>query len=141
MSDEEWIVKLISNYVESARLLSRRLGEAFHQTDLLEGHRSKMIPRSGTSANGLEFRFHGIGCWISDGNISVDFDFLPDGQVGGFDAWRLHVFANENPSVVGVRSQQEVQSALDLLLKLGLIQTVESSSLYRLRAMPADRFE
>ena len=138
MEDGEWIVGLVSQYLNSARSLSQRLGEAFSQEDLLSGRRNKRIPRTGVAANGLEFSFHGIGCWISDGTFSVDFDFLPDGQIGGFDAWRLHVFSEDNPSAVGSRPQHEVQTALNRLLDRGLIQTVEgSSSLYRLRSMPA----
>jgi hypothetical protein len=133
VEDEEWMLTLISQYLSSARSLSRRLCVAFSQEDLLSGRRSKAIPPSGNVADELEFRFHGIGCWISDGKLSVDFDFLPDGQIGGFDAWRLHVFSEENPSFVGPRSQHDIQMALDRLLERGLIQAVEGSTLYRPR--------
>jgi hypothetical protein len=138
MENGKWIAKLVSQYLVSARILSQRLCEAFNQDELLAGRRNKAIPRAGIAANGLEFRFHGFGCWISDGTVSVDFDFTPDGQIGGFDAWRLHVFSEENPSVVGLRSQHEVQAALDLLLEQGLIQPIEGSALYRLGAMLAE---
>jgi len=138
VNNGEWIVQLISQYLVSVRALSQRLGEAFNQDDLLPGRRSRVIPRAGVTANGLEFRFHGIGCWISDGTVSVDFDFMPDGQIGGFDAWRLHVFSEENSSVGGVWSQHEVQAALDRLVHQGLAQSVEGSSLYRLCTMCAE---
>jgi hypothetical protein len=135
---EEWIVQLIFQYLERARLLAQRLCEAFNQDDLLSGRRAKAIPRTGVAPGGIEFSFHGIGCRICDGKVSVDFDFLPAGQIGGFDAWRLHIFSEENPSLVGAQSQQEVQTALDRLLKRGIIQSLEGSSLYRIRTMLAE---
>ena len=56
MEDGVWIVELISQYLSSARSLSQRLREAFNQEDLLSGHRSKMIPRTGIAANPLGWR-------------------------------------------------------------------------------------
>lgn len=134
MLNGKWIMKLISEYMGSARALSRKLCAAFTQNDLLSGRRSNAIPRTGVTSDGLEFSFHGIGCWLSDGKQSVDIDFTPNGHIGAFDAWKLHVFSRENPSIVGSRSQQEVQAALDHLLDRGHIQHIEGSALYRLRA-------
>ncbi|HZI12183.1 MAG TPA: hypothetical protein VE153_17500 [Myxococcus sp.] len=135
MQPDDWLGRLISEYVQATRALSQRLGAAFAQSSLLQGRRDKAIPRSGRTADGLVFNFHGAGCWISDGQLSVDFDFLPDGQVDGFDAWRLHVFTEENPALVGVRSHEEVQLALELLAKLGRVLPVEGTSLYRRRTL------
>ena len=131
-NDKEWIIKLISSYLKNAHKLAQQLCDSFAQDDLISGRCNKAMPRTGVTNTGLEFRFHGIGCWISDGNVSVDFDFMPDGRIGGFDAWRLHIFSKENPSIVGIRSLQEVQIALDSLLEQGSIQPVERSSLYKL---------
>jgi hypothetical protein len=139
MENEEWIMRLISQYLESVRILSRRLCQAFNLDDLLSGRRSRQIPRTGVVANGLEFSFHGIGCRIEDGTLSVDFDFMPGGKSGGFDAWRLHLFSEENPSIVGVWSEKEVRAALERLEAQGLIQRVERSSLYRLCAKIASK--
>jgi hypothetical protein len=135
MQTDDWMGRLISEYVQATRALSQRLGAAFGQSSLLQGRRDQAIPRSGRTADGLVFNFHGIGCWISDGQLSVDFDFLPDGQVDGFDAWRLHVFTEDNPSLVGVRGREEIQLALELLAKLGRIRLVEGTRLYRRRTL------
>lgn len=135
MDPDDWIGRMISEYLATARSLSQQLAAAFGQSDLLEGSRNKASPRTGRTPDGLEFSFHGIGCWISDGQKSVDLDFLPGGYVDGFDAWRLHVFARENSSIIEARTQPEVQLALERLLQRGLVQPVEGSRLFRRRAM------
>lgn len=41
----------------------------------------------------IAYRFHGIGCCVTFGKVTVDFDFGPGGRFDGFDAWRLSLFA------------------------------------------------
>lgn len=135
MEHDDWIDELITEYLDAVHSLTQRLATTYGQTDLLEGRRNKAIPRVSETSSGLDFSFHGIGCWISDGRRSVDLDFLPSGQTDGFDAWRLHVFTEENPSFVGVRSQSSIEHALEQRMQAGLIQPVEGSRLYRRRAM------
>uniref|UniRef100_UPI003D34A35D DUF6896 domain-containing protein n=1 Tax=Corallococcus coralloides TaxID=184914 RepID=UPI003D34A35D len=134
MQDSEWILDLIEQYLNSARSFSDRLCRAFGQEDLLSGRRSKAIPGKGIVPGGLEFNFHGIGCRFSDGTSSVDVDFTPEGKVSGFDGWRLHAFSAENASFGGLRSHEDVESALKKLLAQGLIEPLPGSHLYRLRA-------
>ncbi|RKH45241.1 DUF6896 domain-containing protein [Corallococcus sicarius] len=133
MQDSEWVVDLIEQYLGCVRAFSERLCRAMGQEDLLSGRRSKEIPRVGTTSDGLEFAFHGIGCRFSDGESSVDFDFTPDGKMSGFDAWRLHEFSRDNASSGGERSPEEVKEALKRLLNRGLIEPLPGSSLYRFR--------
>lgn len=110
MTVPNWLEPLIDTYVLTARALGRRLGATF-QTELLRGRRTGVIPQQGVTADGLEFSFHGAGCRIELNDVVVDFDFLPDGRIGGFDAWRLHLFTTENAGQQP-RSQEEVQAAL-----------------------------
>lgn len=126
----EWISALIDSYLRCARAMSARLAATYGVDDLLKARRSKVIPPAGVTDDGLEFRFHGIGVALDDATWSIDIDFLPFGLIGGFDAWRLHLFTEENPSVTK-RSQAEVQVALDALEHRGDIVRVEFSSLYR----------
>lgn len=126
-----WLENLIAEYLHAVHSLAQRLATSFGQIDLLEGRRNLAVPRTGEVAGGLQFQFHGIGCWISDGDESVDFDFLPDGSLGGFDAWRLRLFESDNSSSAGPRSQEEIQSGLNELARRGLVQPVEGSRLYR----------
>jgi hypothetical protein len=41
---------------------------------------------------------HGIGCRINLSTGSVDFNYGPNGEINGFDVWRLYNFARERPS-------------------------------------------
>ncbi len=131
VAEADWIVELIGRYLAAAEALSRRLSDAYQQADLLSGRRAEAIPRTGTSSNGIEFSFHGIGCWMADRTVAVDVDFTPDGGVDGFDAWRLHRFSEENPSLSAPRSQKEVQVALEGLLQRGAIRAVDGSRLFK----------
>src|SRR3990167_1171725 len=110
----DWAVALISTYIFESARLAERVCRLYSQPTLLAGRQSGAIPRSGL-LEGLEFDFHGIGCWISENGLSVDFDFLPDGRLGGFDAWRLQVFSQSNPRFGPPRSESEIQAALDAL--------------------------
>lgn len=52
----------------------------------------KQIPQEGTAPGIKKYCFHGVGCEVEleDGNI-VDFDY--NSNKIGFNAWRLHLFA------------------------------------------------
>lgn len=63
--------------------------------DLLAGVRQQLFNREGTiDAAAAEYSFHGIGCLVIRDGVWVDFDFGPGGRFDGFDAWRLHLFAD-----------------------------------------------
>ncbi|WP_407667150.1 DUF6896 domain-containing protein [Myxococcus qinghaiensis] len=138
MNRGPWVIELIHQYLQMVQHLSQRLTESFGVSELLSGRREKTIPRAGTTDSGLEYRFHGNGCWISDGARQVDFDWMPDGRIDGFDAWRLHRFSDDNPAVVGVRTHDEVQTELDGLRGRGSIQVVEGGAFYRLSAVSVE---
>ena len=44
------------------------------------------------SAGGYRIRPHGIGMEIEGNGLSIDFDFGENGELNGFDAFRLHNF-------------------------------------------------
>lgn len=129
LASRDWAVALIFKYLAESTRLAQRLCGVYSQENLLAGRRNGAIPRSG-SLEGVEFEFHGVGCRIAEGNSSADFDFLPDGQLGGFDAWRLHVFSEANPGLAP-HSQSEIQGALDVLETNAVVERVSGSSLYR----------
>lgn len=126
-----WALSLIESYLSCAVALTARLSMAFGEPQLLEARRHRRIPASGVTADGLTFMFHGIGVALNDAQSAIDIDFLPGGELGGFDAWRLHLFTTENRSQVR-RSQDEVQTALNELVQTGVIERVDGWSLYRL---------
>ena len=127
-----WIKTLIHDYLRAAESLSSRLAAAFGVSDLPSGRRSRSIPRTGETPDGIEFRFHGAGCWMTDGDTTVDIDFGPDGTIDVFDAWRLHVYSEDQPSLTGVRSSTEVGEALGGLLGVGALIQLEGSKRFRL---------
>lgn len=51
---------------------------------------------SGLEANGVKLTPHGVGINVRQGKTSVDFDWGPNGEPDGFDAWRLFNFARCN---------------------------------------------
>jgi hypothetical protein len=81
--------------------------------------RDSRIPRRGTLPSGRIYSFHGIGCRFEKDGIVADMDFGSDGRTDGFDAWRLHIFAESiGDEIVTI---EEIQSALDALQIAGEI--------------------
>src|SRR5262245_44469003 len=52
------------------------------------------VPYIGSLRGGGKYRKHGYGCTVETAKGEVDFDFGPQGEVDGFDAWRLWLFAD-----------------------------------------------
>lgn len=129
------IIPLIQRYLAAVESSSGRLREQFGVQNLVEGRRSGRIPREGKLEGGGEFSFHGVGCRIDDRAASVDFDFGPGGRTDGFDAWRLHVFARDNPATEDTKldtSEQGLEAALLALLSAGGVYQLEGDSLFYL---------
>jgi hypothetical protein len=77
---------------DACRLISERLGLTINNPF---GWRQNGISPKGwlDDAQTIAYRFHGIGCCVTFGKVTVDFDFGPEGRFDGFDAWRLSLFA------------------------------------------------
>lgn len=126
---------LIKRYLASVQVLVGQLQRAFQVENLVEGRKEGKIPRTGTFGDDGEFSFHGVGCRIEKGETSVDFDFGPNGRIDGFDAWRLHVFVEDDPSPEesGIdTTERGLKVALKELLAKGMISQIEGDSLYYL---------
>ena len=118
------IIDLILDYriavLDAVDQLRTELGE----TDLLTGWRRRKYPQYGTLRDGSHYRFHGIGCAVTRGQIEVDFDFGRDGRVGGFDTWRLWVFATSMPDrYPDFQLEDSIEAGLRPFLADGRIQT------------------
>ncbi len=70
----------------------------------------------------ITYSFHGIGCCVEFGTLVVDFDFGPNGRFDGFDAWRLHLFAESMPQYNQFANVDCVQTHLTELFNSGLIR-------------------
>ena len=130
---EERLVELIEGFCAAVLSLSGMVCRAFSVQDLLAGVKSKRIPRAAKLENGIEFQFHGRGCRIWDSRTWVDFDFLPDGKLDGFDAWRLYWFIEENQLEDPVPTLEEIKTGLEHLQTIGAIVEVGASGMFRIR--------
>jgi len=115
--------QVIEDYVRRVRESVRYLREHFQTDDLLRGVRERTIPRRGTvNEHELAFNFHGIGCLIQQPDATVDFDFGPDGRVGGFDSWRLLQFLEScNDYDTEELPQEQLESEIRILVQSGAI--------------------
>ena len=53
-------------------------------------------PWQGTTKSGVRFDKHGYGILLRYDGGEIDVDFGPNGEINGFDAWRLSGFAKVN---------------------------------------------
>ena len=59
------------------------------------------IPQRGELEGAVRYFKHGYGCAVHLPTGTVDFDFGAQGEIGGFDAWRLASFAGDRLSAYG----------------------------------------
>jgi hypothetical protein len=115
--------QVIQDYVRRVQESVRHLREHFQTDDLLRGVRERTIPRRGTvDEHGLTFNFHGIGCLIQQPDAIVDFDFGPNGRIGGFDSWRLLQFLEScNDYDTEQLPKEQLESEIQALVQSGAI--------------------
>jgi hypothetical protein len=91
---------LIDRYLAATKLVVGCLQDTYGIDNPLAAYWSGAIPQTGTlsSSEGGQYRFHGVGCYFTLGDIHIDVDFDPEGRADGFDAWRLLRFASETLS-------------------------------------------
>lgn len=99
MSEQSETLEILINdfiaMVESSTLVFER---KFGTRDIRRLWRTKAIKRCGRVTRGVKYELHGIGCRINLSTGSVDFNYGPNGEINGFDVWRLYNFARERPS-------------------------------------------
>lgn len=133
--EQEDLITLIKRYLEAVARLSKALQEAYRVESLFLARQAQKIPRSAKLGEDGEFQFHGIGCSIDDGSTSVNFDFYGNGCSDGFDAWRLHTFAEDNGAAEDLAldtSPASLTLGIEELVRSGLVVSVEGSNLFKL---------
>ena len=116
------ILVLIAAYLSAARRAVALLQVHFRTTALLEAIHKDRERREGAIDSTTTYSFHGVGCQVTMGETTVDFDFGPDGTVGGFDAWRLWLFAERDPRHFSQwKSRVQIDEALQRIHAQGLI--------------------
>ena len=66
----------------------------------------------GTTPCGIKYFIHGYGIAMSDGNIKVEFDLGDEGQINGFDAWRLGSFVADNNINTTLINGKDIERAI-----------------------------
>ena len=82
------------------------------------------IPSSGTLTGDVKYFKHGAGCEVKLETCTVDFDFGKQGEICGFDVWRLTRFAHDSLGEYGFESVEAVQQCFDV--EVGLRRLIQS---------------
>ena len=80
------------------------------------------IPQIGELNGGVGYFKHGAGCAVQLPDGPVDFDFGSAGEIDGFNAGRLSIFARNQPHDYGFASEKEVTKVFDAEVKSGRIR-------------------
>jgi len=70
------------------------------------------IAARGTLPDGSSYYKHGIGCAVKYPGGAVDFDFAEDGDISGFNPYRLGGFAGNRLAEYGFESEAEIVTAV-----------------------------
>ncbi|WP_434590577.1 hypothetical protein J3Q09_18750 [Pseudomonas sp. R4-83] len=89
---------LINDFISMVETSTLIFETKFGTRDIRRLWRTKAIKRCGRVTRGVKYELHGIGCRINLSTGTVDFDYGPNGEINGFDTWRLYNFACERPS-------------------------------------------
>ena len=83
---------------QAVAVLVTRLGIPIPETnDAWPSVRSEFpFLRTTNERDGVKFRVHGYGIELKFDGTTIDFDWGPNGEPDGFDAWRLSRFRGQN---------------------------------------------
>lgn len=77
------------------------------------------IPQIGELSGGISYFKHGYGCAVHLPGGAVNFDFGLDGEIDGFNASRLIMYAGVRLSGYGFSSEAELQKVFDAATNSG----------------------
>lgn len=102
MINHQDIIDFIQDYQRHADFVVKVFKHKYNTDDILNSWHRGLYKQTGDIKEfGIKkYFFHGIGLASTVDNVSVDFDFsdYPDMRHDGFDAWRLHSFAENHPT-------------------------------------------
>lgn len=76
------------------------------------------VPQRGSTPDGIDYFKHGYGVAMTDGKHKIDIDLGENGEINGFDAWRLFNFAQDSEIHTPFGSHKEIESAIQEAVKL-----------------------
>ena len=77
------------------------------------------IPARGMLEGGVPYFKHGYGCAVRLPGNSVDFDFGANGEIDGFDSWRLASYAGERISQYGFEDEAAMRACFKSEIEAG----------------------
>jgi hypothetical protein len=77
------------------------------------------IPACGELEGGIHYFKHGFGCAVSLSTGEVDFDFGEQGEIGGFDVWRLIRFAGVRLAEYGFDTEDALKECFNAAVTAG----------------------
>ncbi|WP_322846466.1 DUF6896 domain-containing protein [Pseudomonas sp. B33.4] len=128
MSDQnETLETLINDFISTVESSTLSLELKFGTRDIRRLWYTKEIERCGRVTRGVKYQLHGIGCRINSSTGSVDFDYGPNGEINGFDTWRLYNFARDRPSKHKKYCDEEtIKKELEEYIKLKKIKKMSA---------------
>lgn len=114
------LARLISDYQTSVRAaveLMRQSGIQLPATNV--DWAATDIPQRGELKGGNPYFKHGYGCAVRLPGGAVDFDFGEQGEIDGFDAWRLAGFAGSRLSEYGFVSEAALNECFKAEVAVG----------------------
>ena len=79
------------------------------------------IPQRGELEGGVRYFKHGYGCAVHLPTGTVDFDFGAQGEISGFDAWRLAGFAGDRLSAYGFADEDALTECFNAEVAAGAL--------------------
>ncbi|MBB3118797.1 DUF6896 domain-containing protein [Pseudoduganella violacea] len=92
------------------------------------------IPMHGILDGGVEYFKHGAGCLVQLETGEIDFDFGDDGEIDGFDLWRLTRFMGGRLPRFGFASAEQIEQSFSDAVDSGKLNS--EGGLYYLTDTP-----
>lgn len=128
---DERLAQLISDYlgaVGTAVLLMSESGIEIPSN--INDHLNQDVPAQGELNGGISYLKHGYGYCVYLPEGEVDFDFGPQGEIDGFDEWRLWNFCQHRPNTYAFDTQQALLDCVEHALKEGMLAASSHSLCY-----------
>lgn len=89
-----------------------------------------ICPYLETLLGGIGYYKHGFGCAVYLRPFPVDFDFGDEGQINGFDPYRLALFASERLNTFGFKSEADLNESFEVAIQEGIIVRSSGENFY-----------
>lgn len=80
------------------------------------------VPGTGILDGGAKYFKHGAGCEVRFETGAVDFDFGDNGEIDGFDLWRLTNFCRDDLPFFGFDSMEQIEQSFTAALACGELE-------------------